>query len=78
VGLHPFVKVTLPFEAAAMDRLEPMCAGESIGRWYWRYLGIETLEYDAIGFAGRLIRLAALAHGRPSIDTRFHFRAENL
>ena len=31
--------VTLPTESAAMERLHPRSSGESIGRWYWRYLG---------------------------------------
>jgi len=27
-----------------MQRLHPSFSGESIGRWYWRYLGIGPLE----------------------------------
>jgi hypothetical protein len=26
-----------------MERLHPRFSGKSIGRWYWRYLGIDSL-----------------------------------
>src|SRR5271163_1221345 len=29
---------------SATERLHPRCLAESIGRWYWRYLGIESCE----------------------------------
>ena len=65
IVVHAFPRTVVRSWVTVMERLEPTCFGESIGQWYWQYLGIQCEE-------------AALSHRRDGCSQRPFTKAEEI